>query len=960
MINGKSLSALCGTAAFAGLLYAYPAMAQEGAAPSASGANGLEEIVVTARKREERVQSVPLAITAFTQSDLEADHVEQLRDLSKEVPSLSISLTSSDPNSLYSGQVRIRGLAGSEIYFADVPLSNTDYSSTNGLTHGLSPGFYYDLDSAEVDEGAQGTLFGRPSIGGQIVIQPKHPTNEYEGYIQTTFGNYGDKENEFAVNVPVIEDKLLVRIAGQMQQRDGYTKDLQNGVELDNRNYYAWRVGVTLRPSDDFENYFLYDGYWQDSDGTSDVIRSINPGLVLSPNIASSLGPYAALFPSFVTALPLTVGNGPSLTGLFGPAAAQTIGQAFGAGSFSLLPTLGSVFAQQQALGARTVIGRVSSGIGKDYFYGFTDVARWDINDDLTVKNIAGARVTKQLAVDEFTNTGLPILAIGWPGNNHGWTDDSVQYTDELQLQGKAIDDKLSWVLGGFVLFDHPLGYNTEVDYAFGNATYDHFHEEQRSQAVFVHGIYDLSDYVDHLKFTAGYRFTWDYDSLGERSTTPVDGPTYTNGVANNCAINLADNHCFRQVDSYFNSPGWNLGLDEQITPDTLIYLRSGNAYRPGGTNLQVPAPFDIFHPEHATDVELGVKTDWTFEGVKARTNASVFHTYYKDIQVNQVVQIPSAVAGLPPTEQTITQNAASANIEGAEIEQAFNLPFGLDIAGHGSYFTAKYANYPAVFGGGTPGFQYVPPFQFAITPTYHLPVEESLGQISVSMTWSWYGHESSSPIPTEPLNNIPHYQDFDIRADWKNILGQPFDLGFFMTNATDNLHIVGIIPLNTSAGFSSVAYNPPRMFGFSLKYRFTAADTAEAAASPYTPPPVQTPMAPSVAHSYMVFFDFNKSDLSPQAAAIVDQAAKNAAPAKATELVVTGHTDTVGSDAYNMRLSRRRAESVAAELEKMGIKSSEIEIVAKGKTDLLVPTKDGVREPQNRRVTIVYGGAMS
>ena len=106
----------------------------------------------------------------------------------------------------------------------------------------------------------------------------------------------------------------------------------------------------------------------------------------------------------------------------------------------------------------------------------------------------------------------------------------------------------------------------------------------------------------------------------------------------------------------------------------------------------------------------------------------------------------------------------------------------------------------------------------------------------------------------------------------------------------------------------------------------------------------------------YLVFFDFNKSDLTSQAVTIVDQAAKNAGPAHVTQLTVTGHTDTVGSDAYNMRLSRRRAESVAAQLEKNGIALSEIEIVAKGKRDLLVPTKDGVREPQNRRVQIVFG----
>jgi outer membrane receptor protein involved in Fe transport len=152
------------------------------------------------------------------------------------------------------------------------------------------------------------------------------------------------------------------------------------------------------------------------------------------------------------------------------------------------------------------------------------------------------------------------------------------------------------------------------------------------------------------------------------------------------------------------------------------------------------------------------------------------------------------------------------------------------------------------------------------------------------------------------------------------------------------------------------------RMVYLKTSIKFGGGEAPPPPSVPYTPP-APTPPAPmaSVARSYMVFFDFNKSDLTPEALSIVDQAAKNATPAKATMLTVTGHTDTVGSDAYNMRLSKRRAESVAAELEKDGIASSEISIVAKGKRDLLVPTKDGVREPQNRRVTIVYdGGPMS
>jgi len=157
-----------------------------------------------------------------------------------------------------------------------------------------------------------------------------------------------------------------------------------------------------------------------------------------------------------------------------------------------------------------------------------------------------------------------------------------------------------------------------------------------------------------------------------------------------------------------------------------------------------------------------------------------------------------------------------------------------------------------------------------------------------------------------------------------------------------------------------SYAIGAPRFFSVKFTAMFgphgQAAATTTAA---YVPPAAQV-MAP-VPKSYLVFFDFNKSDLTPQAQQIVNQAASNAGPAHVTQLTVTGHTDTVGSDAYNMRLSRRRAESVAAQLEKDGIPSSEIEIVAKGKRDLLVPTADGVREPQNRRVQIVYdNGAMS
>ena len=950
---------LYSAAALVSLIGEHEAIAQSSQNATASS-SGLEEVVVTARRREEKIQSVPMAITAFSQTDIEQKHIQQISDLLKSVPSLSSAQVNSDGNGFYSGQIRLRGLPGTEVYFAEVPLGNVDFNPASGITHGTSTGFFYDLDHLEVDKGPQGTLFGKNSVGGLISIEPKKPTNEFEGYGMVTLGNYDDHQFEGAVNIPIIDDKLLVRIAGQSQQRDGYTKELANGQDLDNRNYYSWRVGVTLRPTDDLENYFLYDGYWQDSNGGATVPSYLNKNFTLSEV------PIPGVNANFGGLVPLTLANGPGLSALENPATAgATYAQLLAANAagkeatLSFFPTLQQLFKEQQALGVREVVGRSLQGIGKDYFYGFTNTTTWDVADNLTIKNIAAARIFKSLSTaDDFDNP-LPVLNIGSPGNQTGWNDNSVQYTEEIQFQGRALRDKLAWVLGGYLEFDHPLGYTTDGSSALGNPSYYHFHQESRSEAAFAHGIYDLGDYVDGLSFSAGYRYTWDYFSLSERGTNGVDAVTRgTNGAGTNCAeIATFDSNCESSTDAHFSSYGWNLSLDEQLTPGTLIYVRSGNAYRPGGINPQVPPPYQRIEPEHVTDVEIGVKSEWDFLGVQARTNFDLFHTDYKAIQVTELVQVIDAQGNAHAA--SLEANAAAAELEGAEMDATF-IPFkDIEFSPHASYLYSHYSQYPEAFAATqAPPFFYDPKWIWGFTATYHVPVDESWGQISISANYTFNGQQYVAPAGGDIFPIQPSYDNLDIRADWTNMLGYPVDLGFFMTNATNETHIQAVVPIYNVLGFTSLVYNEPRMFGFSLKYRFGNDSEPGAAPTAYVPPPVQAP-APAP-RSYLVFFDFNKSDLTPQATEIVDTAAKNAGPAKITQLTVTGHTDTVGSDAYNMRLSRRRAESVAAQLEKDGIPSSEIEIVAKGKRDLLIPTADGVKEPQNRRVQIVYSGGLN
>ena len=583
------------------------------------------------------------------------------------------------------------------------------------------------------------------------------------------------------------------------------------------------------------------------------------------------------------------------------------------AGAFALYPDLVKNFQKQQALGVRAVTGDDFQKIGKDYFYGLTDVFTWDVTDNLTLKNIAAARVFKQLATDDYTPIGDPILNIGIPGNNQQWNNNEVQYTEEIQLQGKSLNDKLNWVVGGFLEYDHPLGDTQLGSAALGNSlagavSYFHFNIQTRSRAAFAHGDYDLSDYVDGLKLTGGYRYTWDEVSTAARGLSGSDT------VGAPCTgVFLTDTNCYQSAPfAHFSAFGWNASLEEQLTPDLLLYVRSGNAYRPGGSNLNVTPNFANFGPEHITDVELGVKADWDLWGMHGRTNADIYHSDYKNIQVQKLVTLTDA-AGKIHTN-TINLNAATATIEGGEMEATL-LPYkGVEISPHASYIFPKYGSYPTSFsplGTETP-FLYVPKWSYGITGTYHLPVDESLGDIAVSATYSWYGHQYDSVSPGEIYLIEPSYELLDVRVDWTDVLSYPVDVSFFMKNALDTTYVQGAVPIYTQLGFTSLTYNPPRMFGFNVKYRFSESAPEPAAAAPYTPPPV---VAPAVARSYMVFFDFNKSDLTPQAVTIVNQAAANAGPAKVTQLTVTGHTDTVGSDAYNMRLSRRRAESVAAQL---------------------------------------------
>jgi iron complex outermembrane recepter protein len=892
----------------AGGSFEHSAIAQSTDQAQATATGGLEEVVVTARRREEKLQSVPIAITTFNAQALQEKGVETISDLQHYVPSLEVREQSRDEQNFFLRGQGQNGSAGAYpgvvSYFAEVPYIITGAGNT------------IDLDSVQVLRGPQGTLFGRNTTGGAVLFEPKKPGNDYEGYVQATFGDYNRQGVEAAVNIPIVQDKLSVRIAGAHEVRDGFTYDVTTKQDQDNRDYWSGRIYVTFKPVDGVQNDVIYSSLYSHTNGTGIIFDAFNPNTNLSI-------PKATFVPTF------------------GLAAAE------------------AALAEQQALGPRQTASGVD-GLGKTYHWGVIDRLTWDIDEDLTFKNIASIQDMRNLVRYSFSGTALPALALN---TSSGWSTSWEEYTEEPQLQGKAIGGNLAWTVGGYLEFLHPSGFsqtdqqvNSAITVVTGASPVNSngpSNQSARSQAIYAQGTYDLGDYIEGLKFTGGYRYTWDWRSISTFAYLPLGGRKICTQLGGTAA-----NGCNLNIGAPFQDPSWTLSLDYELTPNTLLYVTGRHGYKSGGFNGLAPTLALVqYGSERTTDAEVGVKSDWDLYGVKFRTNLDLFHDALGNSQRSVSVQAP--LPGGSSATQTIIANG-DATVEGIEFD-GMVIPFeGLELSATYSYDYANYDRFVIPTVGNLTGVPYpaTPRNKISLTGRYHLPLAPELGDISFVAAASHQTHEQFA-TDNSPYGSRPGYTLLDLRVDWNSIFESTFDASFFVTNVTDKVYTLGITDLYYTTGIVSEVLGEPRMFGVQLKYRFGPDKRAEEPMAAYVPPPAVAP-APSVPRSYLVFFDFNKSDLTPQAISIVDQAAHNAGPAKVTQLTVTGHTDTVGSDTYNMRLSRRRAESVAAQLEKDGVASSEIQIVAKGKRDLLVPTADGVKEPQNRRVQIVYDGPTS
>ncbi|HYG26698.1 MAG TPA: TonB-dependent receptor [Caulobacteraceae bacterium] len=236
----------------------------EGGSPQGASAAGggaeVEELVVTAQKREENIQDVPIAISAFTQEALEAQKIEGGFDLLKAIPNVTFS-----KNNFTSYNFSIRGIGTKAISPTTDPGVAVEFNETPMIRNRLFEQEYFDVERVEVLRGPQGTLHGRNATSGVInVISAKPQLDEFEGSAKIEVGNYNSRRVVGMVNVPIVEDVLGIRMAGAMTKRDGYGLNLYDNSDADDRDLWSLRTTIGFEPNDRIRADLIWERFEED------------------------------------------------------------------------------------------------------------------------------------------------------------------------------------------------------------------------------------------------------------------------------------------------------------------------------------------------------------------------------------------------------------------------------------------------------------------------------------------------------------------------------------------------------------------------------------------------------------------------------------------------------------------------------------------------------------------------
>lgn len=388
-------------------------------------------------------------------------------------------------------------------------------------------------------------------------------------------------------------------------------------------------------------------------------------------------------------------------------------------------------------------------------------------------------------------------------------------------------NDRLEWLVGGFYLENLPSGINGRALENFrtpatpiGNITYTHSYYRNYSTALFGQLIYDLSNVIEGLKISGGYRKTWD-----EQSLCAVSNPY---GQARIRERRCRTSTTALRTTAAFEASTWTVGIDYQASRNAFLYATARKGYRGGGINSPLLGgtltPYQTYQPEEIQDFEIGGKLDWSVGTVRGRTNLALYRGKYKNIQ--------GSIGGLPanfdgdnnpatdPASSTLVVNRGAATIQGFELDGFISPISGLTFSYGAAYTDAKFTSFsvPPLFSAlpaGVPVFLSTPKWTLTGGVRYEAELPSNAGTLVFNVD----AYHSDALLYASILEN--GYNVVNARIDWNDVLGSKFGLSVFVRNAFNENYISGALLGSNALSIVTGTQGPPRMGGVQLRYRF-------------------------------------------------------------------------------------------------------------------------------------------
>lgn len=763
------------------------------AAPEARSP-ALEEVVVTARRREEALQDVPVAVTALSAEALERRQIQTTTDLDRVTPSLQFTSYGQLSGNNSAAVVFIRGVGqldptpavdpGVGIYIDDVYMGRAVGGAMD----------FFDVDNVQVLRGPQGTLFGRNTIGGAVLINTALPGDEREATLRARIGEDALREVFGAVTVP-LGDRVAARFSGGARQRDGYVTRVFDGQDLGDDDVVALNASLRWDASDAVEVILRADYSKEDENGSPFVFKGINTTAPVTAIASVAAGCPGATIP-FAPLAPGDPAFGP-------PFVPETPDPRCANNAWNLGPyTNGGNAPVESTFDVR----------------GTSATVNWNVSDRVTLHSISAYRNTEWTGIRDADNTPLTLITTDY-------TSESTQISQELRADYGG--DRINGVVGIYY-FDEDTDDRVTVPLAFppsppvigsllaggpGSRDLQFVNLTTESLALFTEWTYDVTD---ALSVSGGVRYTEDDKSMQATilnvfpETDPDPSPLPTLAIPDGGPLFIYPDRFSESFDKVTGSASVRYTFDN----GWMIYGSYASSFKSGGFNQRFNAPPEGFVPlpfseETVDTLELGFKADITDA---FRLNAALFSSDYDDIQLIYR-------QGVVP----LLFNAGEATIDGVELEFQLVPNDRLIVEGALSYLDDEIKDITEVPGATatiTPDntLPFTPKLQANVGVGYRFPLRNGWSltpRLDASYTDKQYFDAGNTEITAQQesvtVTNLSLVLDSGAR--WRAML--------FVENLTDELYPVQGNASLATLGYAEIIYARGRNAQASVSFEF-------------------------------------------------------------------------------------------------------------------------------------------